>query len=281
LNAVGQGFLFLCIALLVFSPWLIRNYAWTGNPIYPLYNAFFNPHDEAARSSFSVFAYRKVLYGESWWQIALLPLRIFFQGEDGNPQHFDGVLNPFLLLLPLFSFYRLTKSSQSLQTEKKILLAFAVLYFAVAFFTTEMRIRYILPIIPPLVILSVFGAKNMIDLMGKLRSRKLSYTGNILICCVVFFALVLNGRYCLSLYREVDPFSFLTGEVSRDEYIEKRRPEYAAMKYINKNLPADSRILFAFMGNRGYYCDREYVFDTQKGISVLWEIVKKSNSRSQ
>ena len=33
-------FSFTIISLTVFSPWIIRNMAWTGNPVYPLYNNF-------------------------------------------------------------------------------------------------------------------------------------------------------------------------------------------------------------------------------------------------
>jgi hypothetical protein len=50
------------------------------------------------------------------------------------------------------------------------------------------------------------------------------------------------------------------------------------MRCINENLPQDVRILFFYMGNRGYYCDRDYVFDMQKGVSTFWEIVKRAHS---
>src|SRR4030042_3319437 len=40
---VRQCMMFLIISLLVFSPWMIRNYHWKSNPVYPLYNGLFNP----------------------------------------------------------------------------------------------------------------------------------------------------------------------------------------------------------------------------------------------
>ena len=42
LKAVGFGALFAALALMVFSPWMIRNYVWKTNPIYPLYDNLFN-----------------------------------------------------------------------------------------------------------------------------------------------------------------------------------------------------------------------------------------------
>lgn len=110
--------LFIFISLLVFSPWMIRNYNWKGNPIYPLYNNIFNPPDESIlvegedrpeeneiKQNRGFFTYRSLIYGESGVEIALLPLRIFFQGKDGDPQYFDGKLNPLLLIFSFFCFF--------------------------------------------------------------------------------------------------------------------------------------------------------------------------------
>ncbi len=115
LKALGYGGLFVAVALMVFSPWMIRNYQWKKNPIYPLYNSFFNPapsteaDGQQARSGGSgrvgLFSYREMIYNESWPQIALLPVRVFFEGRDDNPRYFDGKLNPFLLILPLLAFF--------------------------------------------------------------------------------------------------------------------------------------------------------------------------------
>jgi len=74
------------------------------------------------------FASRKVLYHETWWQALLLPVRFFIEGQDDNPQYFDGKLTPFLLVLPILAFL-LKPSSLQEGREKKILLAFALLYF--------------------------------------------------------------------------------------------------------------------------------------------------------
>ena len=273
-KALGFGILFGLIALFVFSPWMIRNYHWTGNPIFPLYDNWFNPQSGFSRDGLDPFTVRKMIFHESWWQMALLPVRVFFEGHDGSPQYFDGKLNPFLLFFPFFAFLRLKNDSKEIRSEKKILLVFSVLYFAFAFFGTDLRIRYLSPIIPPLVILSIHGMKKMMDLSGRAVSVRAQKTGIILVIGIVGFSLYLNAIYVFGLFKEVQPFSFLTGSVSRHEYIEKYRPEYGALKYINENLPLDAKVLFFHLGNRGYYCDRDYLFDMQRGVSTLHKIVK-------
>jgi len=287
IKPVGYGILFFTVALLVFSPWMIRNYHWKGNPVYPLYNNWFNPPPSSKeivsdktekKGGLSLFTYRTIAHGEPWWQIALLPIRIFFEGKDGSAQYFDGKLNPFLLILPIFAFWRVREGPKTPGREKKIFLVFAILFFAFAFFSTVLRIRYILPIIPPLVILSVFGIRNIAEAVKGLRSLAGRKTGSVILSLAVMLLLAINALYVIDQFRYVAPFSYLTGAVTRDEYITKYRPEYPAMQYVNKNLPPESRLLFIFLGKRGYYCDRDYIPDTQGQVNRLYQLIKKSNS---
>ena len=275
-SAIGYGMLFVSVALLVFAPWMIRNYLWTGNPIFPLYEHLFNPQNTIATNTGGLFGYRSLIYHETWWEMALLPIRVFFEGQDGNPQYFDGKLNPFLILLPFCAFFRMKKDDPLIRNEKKILLAFACLFVATAFFTSSMRIRYISPIIPPLVLLSVFGVRKMVGVISELREQRSRYAGLIALLLVVSFSLSLNTHYIFAQYRYVDPFSYLSGTLSKDEYIDKYRLEYPVIRYMNRDLGSNDRILFLFVGNRGYYCDREYVFDTVFNRSLLRQLVKRS-----
>ncbi len=276
IKPIGYGFLFLTVAMIIFSPWMIRDYVWTGNPIYPLYDQWFNPN-YVARKPIGLFAYRALVYHESWWEILLLPIRIFFQGQDGNPQFFDGKLNPFLLVFSLLAFYRLREDSGKIKGEKKILLAFASLYFAFAFFSSGLRIRYISPIIPPLVILAVFGIKRMFDSIDEFSSVNSKNIGKLFALFLPLLAISLNAIYIYTQFEYVKPLSYISGNVARDDYIEKYRQEYPAIKYINGQLPKNSTVLFIFVGNRGYYCDRRYRFDMEDNKSQFSTLLKSSH----
>jgi hypothetical protein len=266
-----HGLLFLSIALLVFSPWMVRNYSWKKNPIYPLYDHKFNPQktstsgedesqNESINAGLGVFVIRERMYHEAWWEIALVPIRVFLEGQDGSPKHFDGKLNPFLLVLPVFAFWRMREEKEEVRKEKKVMLAFVVLFFAIAFFTRDLRIRYIAPIIPVLVVLSVMGAEKFHRAIGKGRNARGERIAFVLLMIGLASALAYNGRYVVAQFKEVEPFGYITGAVSRDEYLDRHRPEYAAMRFINNHLPQDAKVMLVFLGDRGYYCDREYVF---------------------
>ena len=296
-KALGYGAIFVLVALVIFSPWMIRNYSWKQNPVYPLFNKVFNspkkiPNqtvdgkteqtDQGKRSQISKtsstrwgpFALRKVIYKESWWQIALIPVRIFFQGQDDQPKYFDGRLNPFLFLLPLFAFLGLKSDSPAIRTDKKIFGFFTIFFILYAFLQTDMRIRYIAPTIPPLAILTVFGFKNLTALAAE---RWAKAPGWLVPGCTVSLAtlmLSVNAAYIAKQFEYVDPFSYIGGEIDRNEYIARYRPEYRAFQYANRNLLGDVKVLAIFLGNRSYYSDRELVF----GDNLFKKIVKKSDS---
>ncbi len=266
-----HGLLFLSISLLVFSPWMVRNYSWKKNPIYPLYDHMFNPQktstsgedesqNESINAGLGVFVIREGIYHETWLEIALVPIRVFLEGQDGSPKHFDGKLNPFLLVLPVFAFWRMREEKEEVRKEKKVMLAFVVLFFAIAFFTRDLRIRYIAPIIPVLVVLSVMGAEKFHRAIGKGRNARGERIAFVLLMISLASALAYNGRYVVAQFKEVEPFGYITGAVSRDEYLDRHRPEYVAMRFINNHLPQDAKVMLVFLGDRGYYCDREYVF---------------------
>jgi hypothetical protein len=124
-----------------------------------------------------------------------------------------------------------------------------------------MRIRYIRPTIPFLVILSVFGLHNLYAIGKQIQSLRLKLVFTGLIHASLFIMIGLNASYLIRQFRYVAPLPYISGQISRDAYIEKYRPEYATMQYINANLQEDAVLLSIFLGGRHYYCDRKIVFD--------------------
>jgi hypothetical protein len=288
LKALGFGVLFIAVSLLVFSPWMIKNLRMTGNPIYPLYNNLFvgnaddnavdvkkpgnaieNHQTEQARTQWSNFAVRKVVYGESLLEIAMIPVRVFFEGVDDNPKHFDGRLNPFLLILPLILIPIAKRSHSGRRAEYWILSSFVVTYLLFVFVKQDMRIRWISPIIPPLVVLSMYSLAGMKQLGAAISGHRLStvFKGVMLLSLCIMFA--WNAVYIQALFRKVDPIPYISGRVDRDTYITRFRPEYALIRHINRRLPDDALILCLFIGDRIYYFDREVTLDKQLLVNAL------------
>ncbi|MCI5193255.1 MAG: phospholipid carrier-dependent glycosyltransferase [Candidatus Electrothrix sp. AU1_5] len=283
--ALKATVLFCLMALLAASPLLIRNAAWTGNPIYPLYNGFFSrisnvttaeeehrqPADEEDKNEAKqsspvkgVFARRYILYKENIWQLLLLPVRIFIEGQDGDPRYFDGRLNPFLLVLALLAFVRSAEKKR--RNEQIALAAFSLFYFLYAFNTGVLRIRYLVPMVPCLVILSMYGLNNLEKMAEKYLNRKVAQLSWSLIVLLLLF---WNGNYIREQFKEVDPLSYITGRLDRDQYLSKQLAEYPIMQYVNTHLPESAKILCLFMGNRGYYLQREHLFEEYSNTKWL------------
>jgi 4-amino-4-deoxy-L-arabinose transferase-like glycosyltransferase len=297
-KALGFGLLFVFATLLAFSPWLIRNYAWTGNPIYPLHNSFFqqtlkknvNQDQNQKKNSTeiikkltsrgsNIFANRKVLYHETWWQALLLPIRFFFEGQDDNPRYFDGRLNPFLFILPFFAFFGKTANRQ-LQLEKYTLLAFASLFFFFTFFQEALRIRYIVCIVPALTILSIFGLHTIVTALSQRLSpsKKFNFTFVLMIILGLMFG--YNVQYITQQFQIIQPLSYLRGYITKEQYITRFRPEFPVIEYANNLLQRDTKVLCMFLGKRGYYMNFEPIFDRPTGGGVLTSILKKNTQEN-
>jgi len=263
-KGIMLGILFLLVALLLFSPWMLRNMVWKQNPIYPLYNGLFNPpvHNESVDSTKeksppkNAFWMRRHVYKESFAQTLLIPVRMFYQGRDDNPRYFDGKLNVFLLLLPLLSFVRPRGSPLAeLTFHQLVFVLFAVLFSLFVLFKADFRIRYMAPAIPPLVVLSIFGLHNMVTIVSR-QAGLIQQAGWITIAGAVTILFGLNAFYIIHQFDYIKPLQYLSGTVGRDAYITRYRREHAAIVRANQTLPEDARVLCLSIGDRIFYLDR-------------------------
>jgi hypothetical protein len=269
-HSFGELCLFGGFALLPFLPWLVKNWFQTGNPFFPLLGNWF-----AAKTSTGVpavgfggvgiFAKRELLYHENVWQIIGLPIRLFFSGQDDNPQFFDGVLTPVLIALLPWAF-----KGKWLE-EKKLLAGFASLFLIYALFLADLRIRYVLVIVPPLVVLLVYGIFNVY-----LRIKRPVF----LVAVLLFFA-AWQGTYLWRYFEAAAPLPYLFGSESREAYLSRVLPEYSAFRYINQQTVATAKIYLLFMGRRAYYCDRDYFHDSGELPGFLLDAVRNAKGPQQ
>jgi 4-amino-4-deoxy-L-arabinose transferase-like glycosyltransferase len=275
---------FVGIALIVFSPWMIRNMVLKKNPIYPMFKKVFNSGDnpgmEWSRTSTMVqdtsgtMAVRHLVFKESLAYMALMPLRIFYEGRDDSPRHFDGKLNPFLLFFSIAGFLPIGIIANRLRTEQRIWSWFAVLFVLIAFFTAPIRIRYIVPALPAVVVLCMIGIFRLWEFIHKTRAPILKNIFKVVLIATIAVMLTYNISYFVDRFRKVAPLGYINGVVTRDAYITERRPEYPLIKYINDNIAADAIILGLFLGQRRYYFDCDVIFSEdllQQSLKVTSE----------
>jgi hypothetical protein len=268
-----EVFCFSALALAPFLPWLIKNWWQTGNPLFPFFGSVFAATassgqvgpDAASFAGVGIFDKREHLYGENIWQIIALPLRVFFSGQDDNPQYFDGVLTPMLILFLPWVF-----KGKWLE-EKKFLAGFALLLLLYAVFLVDLRIRYILAVVPLLVILFAYGVFN----------TYLSIKRPMVLGIVLLSFAAWHGLYLAKYFRNAEPLGYLTGAVSRAEYLTRALPEYPAFDYINRQTSDDAKIYLLFVGRRAYYCQRYYFHDAGDLPGFLLGAIRAAKNAAQ
>jgi hypothetical protein len=288
ISATGWALVFVLVSLVVFSPWMIRNVHWTGNPIYPMLQGVFTGPDRSeaepwgstsdlAHDTGGTVAVHRFVFKEPLWYVALLPLRVFFEGRDDDPRRFDGRLNPFLLLLAPLACFRPRGLRDPQRMEDVALLAFSILYILMAIFTSSVRVRYLMPAIPPLCALSALGSYRFAQAVRHKRGNDKGWVYSFGLATMVMVMLGLNFSYGADLYRRIGPIEYLSGKISREEYITRFRPEYPLIQLTNRTVAPTGRILALFLGNRRYYFDRDVSFSER----ILLQALKHSSTAEQ
>lgn len=279
-QAIRYGLIFFLISLVVFSPWLIKNIVLKGNPLYPLMQGIFNITDQTqngARSIVSggtyggIFQMREAMFGESFWETFLIPIRYFFQGQDDNVRYFDGVLNPIIIILSPFAFM-----DRAFHRDKLFFAGFTVFVILTATFLDQTRIRYILPAIPILCILAVMGLTNIWDWII---SRSTQLRRALAMVFISFLVVIMSQNifYIENYYQKIGPLNYVLGKESRDEFLMHHIGSYAAIKYINEHTPENAKFRLIFLAGRGYYLDRNYEDDPNMGMGFISSLVSNSN----
>ncbi|MSP37992.1 MAG: hypothetical protein EXR70_05830 [Deltaproteobacteria bacterium] len=261
---------FGALTLSPFLPWLMKNWWQTGNPLFPFFAGLFattaaGGQAGAGFAGIGIFEKRQLLFGENVWQIVALPLRLFISGQDDNPQYFDGVLTPILILFLPWAF------QGKWLDDKRRLASFSLLLLLYGIFLVDMRIRYILAIVPLLAILTTFAVFNIY-----LRIKRPA----ILFAGLLGFA-VWHGTYLWRYVGAAQPFGYLSGAVSRSEYLTRMLPDYAVFDYINRETAATAKIYLLFVGRRAYYCQRDYFHDGGDLPEFLLEAIRAAKTLEQ
>lgn len=258
--------IFSILAIMIFSPWAIRNIKLTGNPVYPLYDSVFSKFSDNNQSEYETlnlpkeekikpFTYRYLVYQESPLYTLALPIRVFYEGQDDNPQYFDGKLNPMLLFFALLLFVGLKSNWRH-----QFLASFVVITLVYTMLATDMRIRYIITIVSPMIVLAVFGLHHFSQWL-KLKTSSSIVKSVTTLLLIIYFA--FNLSYAENLYQKIDPLPYLTGEISREEYLSNHLTYFPLNQLANNVVPENGKLLGIYTGFRRYYLDVPHTLESK------------------
>ncbi|MBN1146694.1 MAG: glycosyltransferase family 39 protein [Anaerolineales bacterium] len=240
-----NGALFGGVALAVGSPWYLKNWLWTGNPVYPF---FFTAQEPVAGQVSLWMAYMDGFgAGRRPLDYLLLPVRLYTHYQRFGT--FLGSIEIPSFLFPLILFYPWARKSACTNG----LLGWVGLRFVVWAVGTH-QTRYLLPLFPALSLLSAYV------LVGLASKFKKTYLARILVLGLVFGMLATTLVYSALFFVMVRPLGVIVGLESKDAFLRRVIPLYEVTKYLETNLPPEARVMMLWDG-RGYYCDERCLPD--------------------
>lgn len=225
-------------AVMVASPWFLKNWIWLGNPVYPLY--FGGPGWDATRLSNYMGYLRSFGAGRSLLDYILIPWNIYVKHAQ-----FGTVMNELdipSVLFPLLIFYPFLK--------KKRIISISLMLAGIQFLLWTIgsqQTRFLLPIYPTLAVGTAFVANRILThVKGRIPWK-------------TYFPSLTIGLMGLTLFYQVVAVHGMAPQLpslgieSRAEFLSRIVRDFPATYYINNNLPPTSRTLFIGNG-RAYYC---------------------------
>jgi hypothetical protein len=235
---VGSCLALALPALLVASPWYLKNWLWFGNPVYPLY--FGAAGWDPARLDLYNAYLNSYGVGRSWLDYLLLPWNLYAQharfGAVMNRIDVPGLLFPLVLLYPFL------KKDRTVSALLWIALARGALW-AVG----TQQTRFLLPIFPALAVATAY----VIDRWQPRRESRIPWNQ--------FLPMLAVGMMTVTLFYQVAhvvqlrPVGVVIGAESRRAFLARSDHDFQAARYVRETLPSSGRTLLLGDG-RGYYC---------------------------
>lgn len=240
--------LFAGPALLVALPWYIKNWFFTGNPVYPFvwHGQFWD--------EFRTVAHQNPGSGIGWDPIAILsvPYTLTLGIADASG---DGLIGPlFLGLLPLLLWYGLSRFGRRAPYAFRVLLLYALLHYAfwllgVIGSAPLWQGRLMLPALAALcpVLAWVLADLGRFDRPQFSLQRFLT----LVLAIVLLFGLIRQ----LGDWLAQNPLAYVLGNQTRAAYLERNLGTlYPVSVEISETLPPDAAVQFLWEP-RTYYCE--------------------------
>jgi len=251
------------LVLIMFSPWLIKNTFFTGNPFYPYLNEFFKSKDwtETQTSNLNNGIKREQKRNINFF--LKFPFKIFKPYYLGITAVLGFI---FAFFTPLLLFFKHS-------TREKILIFTALFSFLGLMFFTSVP-RYFLPSFLLLSLPIANIIKKMV-LNKKILKYLIYFMIYILLLINLFLQIDLNERTYMG-------FTYLKKRISGDfkgkniKYL-YMVPYYRAAEFINKNLNEKQTILF-FGEGRTFYVKKDVIASSFLNKNLLIKILKDSKN---
>jgi 4-amino-4-deoxy-L-arabinose transferase-like glycosyltransferase len=271
------------VSAAIASPWWAKNLVYTGNPLFPFLYRIFGGNDwDAGRAEvLSMFLKNWGGASEGLLGFLLLPFTITLSSRFFSMDRFDGMIGPaFLIGVPLVLLaawkalpggrggkaVSAADTSRAPGSSPHLVIALSIAHGALWLILSR-QIRFLLPAI------ALWAALIEAALPAALEPGKWrAITSLALRLGVAFDVLVIATNFAAH-----NPVPVVLGLEPEALYLDRELPggDYAVFAFIEKELPASSRVLFGGLGNPGFLCKRPYHADALFENRTLAEILRE------
>lgn len=244
-KVLQNPFIFGMLALLVASPWYLKNFIWTGNPVFPMYL----PQNviDPTELRLLIDYINSFGTGHQWYDYLLLPFSLYLNFKKFST--FAGSmdsLSPLYLLVFVYPWVR--KKIHIFNREVlDVLLMVTALQF-VAWAIGSQQTRFLMPLYPGL---SILASAVLVTLPGKVKAIRWN---RILVVSAVGGMLIASTAIMIRHFINIKPYNVITGLESKSEFLSSMLFDYQGIDFINKKLPEGAKVFMPWNGKR-YYCD--------------------------
>jgi len=240
-SGLRRALLFGIIAVAIASPWYIKSFIYTGNPVYPFFYETFGGRNWNAEIAEN---YRRLQQefgmGHGLADFLRLPWDLAFHPERFYDRPGLHIGPAFLAVLPIAGIGAL----RDRRVLKVILLC---LVFTAIWFEMSQQSRYLIPTFG-IAAIACAGALSAACGLKLARAAAIAAASLSIILSIMIMRdmLMLSGRAAVGAERPAD---FLSRTVDI----------YRAEKWINENTPSQSKVIL-YGDTRGFYLDRDYLW---------------------
>ena len=288
LRHLRLGLFYFLILLAVVSPWLLKNYVYFHDPLYPFTStetvtdnrsqpvSHFGPAEDEKLESYFQKAkdrnprlaerIRGILENAAAHRPERHPLR--FWGYFTNPEVYNvgepyHTPNYLFVVCPLFLLFG--------RDRKLIWLALSCVLFFVLMAWSAWTARYLLPLYPPLTLIAAYVVVRAGETLGTRSAVRVGLPALALL--LTTGSVVLSEASQLIRNRELN---YINGSLSRADFLSLVF-YYSPLRYVNENASGEAKILM--IGSQmGYDLQRPYVADTTWESTPWRRLVLKADT---
>ena len=251
-------------ALLLFFPWLLKNQAFAGNPVYPLMVEEYGGVEWNAELGKKLVEWqRSIGMGRSPDKYLLLPWNMTVKANIEYPA-FDGILSPlYLMWIPAAALLL------PLPPAAWALLAFSGLGLVLWGWGPQ-QLRFFMPVLPALSLLAAW----VLDSALSSTARRRWFGRAALWLSVLYFAIFALYIVSVTIPNQLP---VVTGLEKREDYLHRRYQPWDAMTRAGKELPPNAKLLLVWE-NRGFYLARPYIADSFYEASWIVQSLEKDQT---